>query len=79
MQVEARAPASPSSIFNIRHNWSHLTRRPLFQEPVIDGVRAIAVLWVAVLHMIVILTRRVRISVVAFRSSSGLQPAARGT
>ncbi len=41
-----------SSFFNVKHNWGHLTRRPGFQEPVIDGVRAIAVLWVVVLHMV---------------------------
>ncbi len=39
------------SYFNIRHNWTHLARRPRFQEPVIDGVRAIAVLWVVALHV----------------------------
>ncbi len=52
MQVETSVQPSPVSIFNFRHNWSHLTRRPSFQEPVVDGVRAIAVLWVVVLHMI---------------------------
>lgn len=39
------------SYFNIRHNWTHLARRPGFQQPVIDGVRALAVLWVVVLHV----------------------------
>jgi peptidoglycan/LPS O-acetylase OafA/YrhL len=40
-----------ASYFNIRHNWTHLARRPGFQQPVIDGVRAIAVLWVVALHV----------------------------
>lgn len=52
MQVEKRAQASSSPIFNIRENWSRLTCRPASQQPVIDGVRAIAVLWVVVLHMV---------------------------
>lgn len=51
LQVDRSAPASFASYFNIRHNWTHLARRPGFQQPVIDGVRAIAVLWVVVLHV----------------------------
>lgn len=39
------------SLFNVQHNWDHLTSRPCFQQPVVDGVRAIAVLWVVLLHM----------------------------
>lgn len=51
MQADRSTPASISSYFNIHHNWTHLARRPGFQQPVIDGVRAIAVLWVVVLHV----------------------------
>jgi peptidoglycan/LPS O-acetylase OafA/YrhL len=40
------------SAFDLRSNWKHLKVRPAFQEPVIDGVRAIAILWVMSLHMI---------------------------
>ncbi len=46
------APRSFASCFNIRHNWTHLARRPGFQQPVIDGVRAIAVLWVVLYHVL---------------------------
>lgn len=51
MQADRSTPASFASYFNISHNWTHLARRPQFQQPVIDGVRAIAVLWVVVLHV----------------------------
>jgi peptidoglycan/LPS O-acetylase OafA/YrhL len=47
-----RPHASSVSAFNIRHNWNHLMRRPAFHEPVVDGVRALAVLWVMVSHML---------------------------
>ena len=40
------------SLFDIRHNWRHLTTRASFQEPVIDGVRAIAILWVVTMHFV---------------------------
>jgi peptidoglycan/LPS O-acetylase OafA/YrhL len=52
MQVESGPQASVVSIFNLRYNWKHLANRPASQEPVIDGVRAIAVLWVVALHMV---------------------------
>lgn len=51
MPAERRAPVSFASYFDVRHNWTHLARRPGFQQPVIDGVRAIAVLWVVFLHV----------------------------
>ena len=51
MQDDRSSSASFASYFNISHNWRHLARRPQFQQPVIDGVRAIAVLWVVVLHV----------------------------
>jgi peptidoglycan/LPS O-acetylase OafA/YrhL len=41
-----------ASLFSLRQNWRHLTRRPAHQEPVIDGVRALAILWVLLLHMV---------------------------
>jgi len=40
------------SAFNLRKNWQHLTNRPAHQEPVIDGVRALSILWVVVLHLV---------------------------
>src|ERR1035441_557027 len=52
MNFQNSANSGRVSIFSVRHNLSHLTRRPAFQEPVIDGVRAIAVLWVVALHMV---------------------------
>ena len=52
MQSENATQARFASFFNVKHNWGHLTRRPSFQQPVVDGVRAIAVLWVVVLHMV---------------------------
>jgi peptidoglycan/LPS O-acetylase OafA/YrhL len=52
MHDETGAPASSASVFNLRENWNHLAIRPASQEPVIDGVRAIAILWVVVLHMV---------------------------
>ena len=51
MPAERTTAPSVASYFNIRHNWMHLARRPGFQQPVIDGVRAIAVLWVVALHV----------------------------
>ncbi|MGA7297712.1 MAG: acyltransferase [Rhodanobacteraceae bacterium] len=40
-----------ASLFNAGENARHLIHRPQHQEPVVDGVRAIAVLWVVMLHM----------------------------
>ena len=48
----ASQPAQKSSVFDLRHNWLHLTRRPGFQEPVLDGIRAIALLWVLAVHLV---------------------------
>ena len=39
-----------ADVFSIRSGWRDLTRRPAFHEPVVDGVRAIAVLWVLLFH-----------------------------
>ena len=39
-------------MFDLRQNWQHLTNRPAHQEPVIDGVRALAISWVVLLHMV---------------------------
>ena len=48
----AHAPSPRfASFFNVRENARHLIRRPAHQQPVVDGVRAIAVLWVVMLHM----------------------------
>ncbi len=51
MPIAATSGPRFASCFNIRQNWEHLARRPDFRQPVVDGVRAIAVLWVVVLHM----------------------------
>lgn len=48
----ANQPGEKPSLFSIRHNWLHLTRRPGFQEPVLDGVRAIAIIWVLAVHLV---------------------------
>jgi hypothetical protein len=41
-----------ASAFNLRKNWQHLTNHPAHQVPVIDGVRALAVLWAVALHLV---------------------------
>jgi hypothetical protein len=41
-----------ASAFNLRKNWQHLTNRPAHQVPVIDGVRALAILWAVVLRLV---------------------------
>lgn len=51
MHAEEATRPRFASLFNVKDNWGHLTRRPNAQEPVVDGVRAIAVLWVVVLHL----------------------------
>ncbi len=52
MKPETTPRSTLSSAFDLRSNWAHLRVRPAFQQPVIDGVRAIAILWVMSLHMI---------------------------
>jgi peptidoglycan/LPS O-acetylase OafA/YrhL len=52
LKPEKAPDLSPKAAFDLRENWLHLKMRPAFQEPVIDGVRAIAILWVMSLHMI---------------------------
>ncbi|MDQ2924999.1 MAG: acyltransferase [Acidobacteriota bacterium] len=51
MDIESQGSAGAASVFNVRHNWNHLMKRPAFQEPVIDGVRALAILWVVLFHI----------------------------
>jgi peptidoglycan/LPS O-acetylase OafA/YrhL len=41
-----------SRLFDLRRNWAALTRRPAFHDPVVDGVRAIAILWVISYHLV---------------------------
>ena len=41
-----------TSTRNFAAHWRQLTSRPAFHEPVVDGVRAIAVLWVVLLHSV---------------------------
>ena len=38
--------------FDLRRNWEALTRRPRFHDPVVDGVRALAILWVMSYHLV---------------------------
>jgi peptidoglycan/LPS O-acetylase OafA/YrhL len=40
------------SLFDPVGNWNSLFRRPEFHEPVIDGVRALAICWVFGLHLL---------------------------
>ena len=39
-------------LFDLRRNWKALTERPTFHDPVVDGVRAIAILWVMSYHLV---------------------------
>ena len=39
-------------LFDVRLNWRALTERPAFHDPVVDGVRAIAILWVMSYHLV---------------------------
>ena len=50
-----RTPAGPREslrLFDLRRNWKALTARPPFHDPVVDGVRAIAILWVMSYHLV---------------------------
>jgi len=38
--------------FDLRRNWKSLTTRPAFHDPVVDGVRALAILWVMSYHVV---------------------------
>lgn len=51
----ASHPAVPDHrdrLFDLRRHWKALTERPAFHDPVIDGVRAIAILWVMSYHLV---------------------------
>ena len=39
-------------LFDLRRNWKALTERPEFHDPVVDGVRALAILWVMSYHLV---------------------------
>jgi len=39
-------------LFDLARNWKALTTRPAFHDPVVDGVRAIAVCWVVCFHLV---------------------------
>src|SRR6476659_3945108 len=39
-------------LFDLRRNWNALTARPAFHDPVVDGVRALAILWVISYHLV---------------------------
>ena len=43
---------APVRLFDVRRNWHALTVRPQFHDPVVDGVRAIAILWVMSYHLV---------------------------
>ena len=48
-------PAGPRAnirLFDLRRNWKALTERPAFHDPVVDGIRAIAILWVMSYHLV---------------------------
>lgn len=51
MIEEPAATSTPFSFLNLSGDWRSLFRRPEGQEPVIDGVRALAILWVVALHL----------------------------
>jgi peptidoglycan/LPS O-acetylase OafA/YrhL len=40
------------SLFNLKRNWQCLVLRPAFHDPVVDGVRALAVCWVVAWHLV---------------------------
>ena len=40
-----------SNLFSVKDGISDLFNRPSFHQPVIDGVRAIAVIWVLIFHL----------------------------
>src|SRR5262245_9868697 len=46
----AKDGAAPR-LFDLKRSWRVLTTRPTFHDPVIDGVRALAVLWVIAFHI----------------------------
>ncbi|HEX4287133.1 MAG TPA: acyltransferase [Terracidiphilus sp.] len=52
MPAVLEAPTKRASIFSPGHNLRRLFKRPGGQEPVIDGVRALAILWVLALHLV---------------------------
>jgi peptidoglycan/LPS O-acetylase OafA/YrhL len=39
-------------LFDLRRNWQALTQRPAYHDPVVDGVRALAILWVISYHLV---------------------------
>ena len=50
-----RTPAGPREsfrLFDVRRNWKALFARPPFHDPVVDGVRALAILWVMSYHLV---------------------------
>jgi peptidoglycan/LPS O-acetylase OafA/YrhL len=42
----------PGRLFDLRRNWQALLVRPPFHDPVVDGVRALAILWVMSYHLV---------------------------
>ena len=46
------AQRAPLRLFDLRENWHALVERPRFHDPVVDGVRAIAVIWVIIFHLV---------------------------
>lgn len=52
MSEEPAATSKPFSFLNLRGDWRDLFRRSEDHEPVIDGVRALAISWVVALHLV---------------------------
>ena len=48
----ASEPRGQLRLFDLRRNWRSLTHRPPGDDPVVDGVRALAILWVIPYHLV---------------------------
>src|SRR3954453_23601123 len=48
----ASEPRGQLRLFDLRRNWRALTQRPAGHDPVVDGVRALAILWVISYHLV---------------------------
>jgi len=48
----ASEPRGQLRLFDLRRNWRALTHRPAGHDPVVDGVRALAILWVISYHLV---------------------------
>src|SRR4051812_35412575 len=48
----ASEPRGQLRLFDLRRNWRALTQRPAGHDPVVDSVRALAILWVISYHLV---------------------------